>query len=137
MINISTFFFYTACITVFSNILCYVFIYHCDFYVQCRRAFRVKKKKKQYELHSMCKQRLDARMSDVRQCFVSHQNRKCVLFLQEMCIISANLAEEGTAYSVLLIIISMIVIFSKHFYKHICIWMYNPNINIFEFTKFR
>jgi hypothetical protein len=60
-----------------------------------------------------------------------------------MCIVSANLAEEDTVYSVLLIIISMIVEFSKHFYKHICICsntgfgIYNPNVNIFKFTKFR
>jgi hypothetical protein len=51
-----------------------------------------------------------------------------------MCIISANLAEEDTVYSVLLIIISMIVEFSKHFYKHICtcstdFGIYNPNVN--------
>jgi muramidase (phage lysozyme) len=55
-----------------------------------------------------------------------------------MCIISSNLAEEDTVYSVLLII-SMIVEFSKHPYKHICICnkgfgIYNPNTNIFEFT---
>ena len=63
---------------------------------------------------------------------------------QEMCIISSNLAEEDTVYSVLLIIISMMVEFSKHPYtcKHICICntnfgIYNPNINIFKLTKFR
>jgi hypothetical protein len=62
---------------------------------------------------------------------------------QEMCIISPYLAEEDTVYSVLLINISMIVEFSKHFYKYICICntdfgICNPNIlNIFEFTKFR
>ena len=56
---------------------------------------------------------------------------------QEMCIISPYLAEEDTVYSVLLIIISMIVEFSKHSYKHICICntdfgICNPNILIFS-----
>jgi hypothetical protein len=64
-------------------------------------------------------------MCDARRCF------------EEMCIISPYLAEEDTVYSVLLIIISMIVEFSKHCYKHICICntdfgICNPNILIFS-----
>jgi hypothetical protein len=61
-------------------------------------------------------------------------------------VISANLAEEDKVYSVLLITISIIVEFSKHLYIHICICntvtdfatkKKNPNVNIFEFTKFK
>ena len=54
----------------------------------------------------------------------------CFVLKQGMCIISANLDEEDTVYSVLLIIILMMVEFSKHFCKHICFW--NTDFGIFN-----